>query len=450
MTVSESYVFISATLFIAFQFYKRGILFSREGKVFLAFCVWLFVTRLFNGDFWLAEDFHLLFENLFLLALLPTAFLMRSEQRKTMLCVVAAGFGLYYAIVAVCGIYSALFPVAVGNPFCPVIDLADFGYGGRLRIFGLHPNITSIIFYIALWLLIYLFFAVKRTTLRILIVIPAALIFCAMALTYSRNTFLAFSVTFSLLIARFVLNLLANKKGFLRYSCFALTLVLCITLSYTACEKVYSLVGISYGGQDRFGYNSSGLVNSLDDKDLVIETTPVPVPSPPEAAEPVTPSVSPDEQAKPVATGRGFEDTGRIALYRLTAKALFANPKQLFVGELNDNIMEPVNKLLLEKGINEHSHPHNLFLYVLLITGVPGLGLIVLFLVLLLKRILTLYFRNDSGIKTEHRVLVLFLGGIMMYNMLEISFIANFDIRSIAFVFIAGAVIAYEKELICK
>ena len=424
-TISATYLHIGVILFVAFHFYFVRVRSSVESKLLLAYCVWLLLTRIINGDPWLLDELGLVFTNVFLLAVLPTAILLKPESRKKMFSIIAIVLGVYFTVVAVCGIWSALFSVAVGNPFCPEFDIADFGIDpGRLTVLSLNPNHISICFFISLWLLVYLFFVVRKKLWRIPIVLAAVLIYLAIMLTYSRNVILAFSVCMGLLLDALILERIKSKKLWVKVCSFILVLCICVPSIFVGTEKIYGAF--------------SELAQSITTSSEIVVA---------------------DEQGDGgTADGvfmetRGLEDSGRLPIYRCVAETIIMEPSKLFVGRLHANIMDTVNTLLPEAFYDEpdfegFAHPHNSYLYVLMLTGLPGFILTMAFLLLLLKKCLALYFSKSPKVCIEHKVLVLALCGMMMYNLFETALFAHMDIRTIGFMLIAGAVIAYSNECV--
>lgn len=425
-TFSFSYLLIATILFTGFHFYFVGVRSCVESKLLAAYCAWLLFTRIINGDPLLVEDMSPVFCNVFLITFLPTAILLKPEQRKKMLCIIAAVMGIYFTVVAACGIYSALFSAAVGNPLCPEIDIADFGVGGgRLRIFGLNSNIGGMWFFISFWLLIYLFFAVKNKLWRIPITGGAVIIYLAIVLTYSRNVLLASAACLGLLFAAVVLRLVKNRKSRVKIVCFVLAVCVCIPTVYTVSEKAYQAFSVLAQNVSK----SSAAQTSAGD---ISET-------------------GTEAENGVFIENRGFEDTGRLTIYRSIVETIFLEPGKLLTGRLDNDIMQTVNSLLPEElyknpKFNGYAHPHCAYLYVLLLTGLPGFLLMMAFMFSILKRILMLYFSENPAVGLEHKALALTLCGMMMYNLFETSLFYSFDIRSIGFMLVGGAVIAYSKE----
>ena len=99
-------------------------------------------------------------------------------------------------------------------------------------------------------------------------------------------------------------------------------------------------------------------------------------------------------------------------------------------------------------------HMHNLWLQVLMLTGLPGLLLVLAFCVLLIWRMLRLFFSQDPGTDIAVKILTFPLTGVMIYGMFETILFtqcaddrANTDFRELFFFLLAGIVLAYSYEL---
>ncbi len=97
---------------------------------------------------------------------------------------------------------------------------------------------------------------------------------------------------------------------------------------------------------------------------------------------------------------------------------------------------------------------HNYLLQVLMLTGLIGFLLVLAFSVLLVVRMLCLFFTQNPAATTAIKSLTLPVSGILVYGMLEtVIFTASADDRALTdfrelfFFLLAGVVLAYSYEL---
>ena len=137
---------------------------------------------------------------------------------------------------------------------------------------------------------------------------------------------------------------------------------------------------------------------------------------------------------------RALSDSGRFEIYRSVIPTFRQEPMRLVRGCLWRDVMSVSNTVLLAA----YAHLHNTYLQVLVFTGIPGFLLVLIFSALLALAILRLLF-SDAPMRVK--ALTLILIGSFFYNLLEISLFVSADTRAFTAYIIAGAVLAYSREI---
>ena len=90
---------------------------------------------------------------------------------------------------------------------------------------------------------------------------------------------------------------------------------------------------------------------------------------------------------------------------------------------------------------------HNAFMQALMVTGVPGLLLLVLWTVLVVIKMLKFFFCKLSSVALADKILTLPLAGFFVCNLAENLLFGWLDISSYVFYIAAGCLIANHYEL---
>ena len=452
------YMFLVPAL-IAVYFAHKRLEGPVELKLFIFYWIWIFVSRLLNGDFYLTHDGDMVLNMGLGCVMMAVCLLLEGKERQRFLDGISIAVGGFYSLLSVCGLYAALYQKELYNPLTGG-SLCNFWYYdglSRLQLLGKHANETAVWFFLGFFLLIYLFFRHKSLLWRIPIVAAAAMNYINLCMTFSRSNMVAFSVCFSLLLAMVILRRLsAAKMGRQLLATMGLLLVL-LPLSYKSFDITAEIVGRA---ATELAAVKQQAAEQIDDATQQTAAVQPEAEAEIEAAEQIddatsqTAAVQPEAGAETVATPapaiqpaysdkRGFSDTGRFTIYRAIIPTMQQEPLRLVRGCLCMDVMKIAHQYL----INKDPHFHNTFLQVLCITGLPGLLLILALCAVLAMRIIRLLF---SAAPLEIKVLTLILIGLFIYNMLEVSLFVAADTRAFVAYILAGAVIAYDKEQNCK
>ena len=452
------YMFLVPALIAVYFAYKR-LEGPVELKLFVFYWIWIFVSRLLNGDFYLTHDGDMVLNIGLSCVMMAVCLLLEGKERQRFLDGISIAVGGFYSLLSVCGLYAVLYQKELYNPLTGGSLCGFWHYGGlsRLQLLGKHANETAVWFFLGFFLLMYLFFRHKSLLWRIPIVVAAALNYINLCMTFSRSNMVAFAVCFSLLLAMVILRRMsAAKMGRQILATMGLLLVL-LPLSYKSFDITAGIIGRA---ATELAAVKQQAAEQIDDATQQTAAVQPEAEAEIEAAEQIddatsqTAAVQPEAGAEIVATPapaiqpaysdkRGFSDTGRFTIYRAIIPTMQQEPLRLVRGCLCMDVMKIAHQYL----INKDPHFHNTFLQVLCITGLPGLLLILALCAVLAMRIIRLLF---SAAPLEIKVLTLILIGLFIYNMLEVSLFVAADTRAFVAYILAGAVIAYDKEQNCK
>ena len=428
------YLYLSPVL-IAF-----GLYFSRRGKplefkIYTLFCLWLYVSRLLNGDYFLTFDGAAVLDICLGCAFLAVSLVLKSGDRYRYLDWLSIAVGAFYTLVGLAAMYGVILRRELTNPIFYGKLLNFEGLMYRARVLGKSSNESVMWFFISFFLLLYLFVRKKKLLWRIAIVPAAAVNYLCMAATFSRSGRLAFSLGVALLTGLAALKLPSLKSQGRR------TLA-AIALTCAVLPAAYFSFDAAAAGIRLVSTAAVAAVGEEEAEESAVQTEPsTAAEAAPEAAAEEQSAEDSETAANPFMyqDNRGLDDSGRFEVYKSIIPTIQREPLRLLRGCKYQDVMSVANTVLK----NYKVHFHNTFLQSLAFTGLPGLILCLAFCILLSVKIIRLYF---SPAPFELKALSMILVGSLIYNMLEVSLFYYTDIRTNIFYLIAGAVLAWFRD----
>lgn len=416
--------FISSVTYL----YFRGVKGGAEIRLLFLFGVWLVLSRIINGDYFLSQD---TVQTLLLcmLFVLPAAGLVLSKdgRRRFLLC---AGIVVcvIYTASAVLGIYSAVSGVELINPRDGSFITQFSSVSDRLEVFGRNPNYISVCFMVACFFALYFFANTKRAIVKAIIILVFILNYVAIGLTYSRNVMLGSSLAFAALLYLPLQEKMRIKN--VRVKVAALLVVMCI-----CTPLIYNIYTAS-----RSAVNFASEI-AAPEVHVVVEKN----------SETTSLSEKTDER-------RGMKDTGRLPIWRSVLPVLKNDPGRLLAGRVN--VMDASNAYFEEQWFGHGNkefkvlaktggvmYYHNAFIQLLMATGIPGLLIVLAFLALLAVHACRVFFAQEGKTAAGDKILALLLAALVCYNMFECSIFCNITLASVTFFIVSGFVIAASKEI---
>lgn len=423
----------------ALCFWYTGFRGCLERKLVIAYALWFFVSRLLNTDIYLQNELDMTISRFLCAALLTTCLALDGEDRRRFLDGVFIVYcGIFFVAVLI-GLYCSLVGCYITLPPEGMIfgmDNYDFyRFINYLCMFNTNRTISCVWVFLAICLTSYEFFRCRKTLWRVIVGIMWLVFFAGMSITFSRTVNVAFCVSGGMLGLLLGIRHLKTERKALRVLILVLITIGSMLASYvglTVTQKllhsVSEIVSVSVDRQ------SDSIVTYYENADSSF--------SDPRLEEGLT---------------EASDLNGRGDIYRAAIAAIRQNPKILLRGSYTFKLMDPVNAVI-QNYIIPYKHVHNYLLQVLLLTGLPGLLIVVAFTVLLVVRMIRLFFAKDSTVPFCAKLLIMPVAGILIYSMLEICIFTNpadiraisTDLRELMFFLLSGAVLAYSAEASSK
>lgn len=443
---------------IAFTIYFRWGKWKKEEKLFLLFAVWVYISRLLNGDFFLANDADMVLNTGLGYVFFVVCIALKKGNREHLLDVVSVLTSGYFTLLSLLGLYAWLLRRELYIPLTGE-TLCNFEGGlYRLKIYGRSSTEVTQWFFLGFFLLMYLFFRKKSLRWRIPILAAAVSNYLALTVTFSRSGRLAFAVCAALLVSLALLNRSPRRVGSTRLLAGLACAAIAAPLIYASFNAV--AMGMQYGSAFLMEHIQEEETDTAASQTLSAETLRISAslltayradenslgeqtfaPSTMEGVIGENSNVS-GPKAEPLSIkedNRGLNDSGRIDIFKSIVPTMQQEPLRLLRGCLCQDVMKISNTVLPKI----KPHFHNTFLQLFCLTGLPGLALILAFCWLLAVRILRLFFSNAP---IEVKALTLILIGSFLYNLLEVSLFVAADTRAFTAYIVAGAVLAYSYE----
>ena len=402
-------------------------------KILMVYIVWLAVSRLICGDTSLSESSAYIMLSTLCICLFDYGAALDSEQRRRVLTVFSVGICAFYFVVGIVGIYAALTRSMVELPLDITVGIKAEGELRYLAIFGRHRNAAAQWFCLCACLAAYLFGVYKSRVFHITLATVITVCYIVVALSLSRVTMITLSVALAMTVMIYIDRKLLRKGNRARVLAAVLVAVLIVPLSY----KGYGVVGsiaenlsakIVLANKSEGDHSAGTTVDingektqELKDNDVVFSET--------------------------RDAGNVKELGGRNLVWRSTISLMLMEPERLLHGSLDNEYMTMVNVFI--SATNPAAivaNTHNFFLETLMLTGVPGLLLILAFIFILVCRMLRILL--DTGVDSSIKLLTLTLTTVLLKNMGEAMLLRYDDITNYMFFLVAGVFLAYSYELL--
>jgi len=425
--INETFYIALAPILLAFYLYFLRFRGGIELKIIIVFWLWMIISRFLNGIDVVFSDYDTFINYGMYIIFFSVCFLLEDSKRRKLLSWCFAAIGTYYTILAIIGIVCAVFRITVYNP---LIDwyFASFTADKfrRLNMLGQNPNVVSSWFLIGFYSLFFLFFNVKgKMRLCRILIVPALIAnYLALSLTYSRNAMLGFSVCTAIFAMMLALKYLPARKIWQKSAMIIIIAVVFIPLNYKSFDASTAFLG-----------KISGIVPVEESVEISDETL---------AQENVSSAQStaifedPRDLSKSVSTM-----SSRIPIWKSIFYTIRKDPLRLIRGCGYLNAMEIPNEILPK----EYANMHNSYVQAILVTGLPGFLLTIAFTIIMLIHMIKLFFSMAEGADFAVKSLILAVAALLMYGLLEALLFYVTDFRGQYFYLVAGAVVAWSKEL---
>lgn len=434
----STYYYMAVPPLVAFCLYFRWGKNCVELRALIAFWLWYFVSRLLNGGQVLVDDFGGVLNFSLYFAFATVGFILKPEQRMRYLTWLGAVLAAWLSILGLISLYTALFRLTLINPITDGIlcRMPASGFA-RLDLFDQYPNYTAMWFFVGMALTPFLFLRCKRKLWRVPVLLSALLCYLGLALTYSRNTRMAFAGC----IAMLLVLLLINSRRKLKRWCLAAVCVLLVLVTIPAVYKSFDL--------------ATGLLGKISSAILAEETAEPAALSGHVLLSAEARSAEPAPAGLAASDAADFQDdrdlleqaptlAGRTYIFKSAFITMIREPSRLLRGCGSSDVMSVSDQVLPEK----YPTMHNSWLEAMVLTGLPGLAITLLFSVLLIRRMFLVFFSGDPRLSLPVKCLTLPLAGMFSYSMLEPLLFFETEFCAQFFYLCAGMLLAWSYEAI--
>lgn len=397
-----------------------------------ALLIWYVITRPILGDLDLSKSNEQLVLYVVYLCLMCYMASVGSTSRKKVLVVLISVVCAFNLAVCIGELYAAMHRTTVTLPLYIEIGMQEESGLNFVTLTRQHRNLSAQWNCLCFCLVIYLASLCRKKLWRIPFVLAAAAFYAAVAISLSRTTMITLAVAAAMLVMLAVDKYVRAKRTAVRVAVLAAAVIIVTPLSY----KSFDLIGTAV---EKLSSNTAA---------AAVETVPQTASDEDETAA-EEPSAQ-DGQAM-FTDVRGAENVkalgGRTLVWKSIYTTLRLEPRRLLYGGLTDEYMSAINIIIAhEDPLAVVKHTHNVFLETLMLTGLPGLLLALAFTLILVWRMVRVFFA--AGAELSVKLLTLPLATVLLKNMGETTLLRYDDIANYVFFLAAGAFLAFSYELI--
>ena len=445
----ESFYICVVPVLLAAVLYFRQFRDGTEVKLLFAFWIWFWFSRALNGSPTLDHDFRIFFDLSLMIPFFALGPGLTNAERVHFLDWLSAVIGGFYFVVGLIALSAFFRHSMYALPFAEA-RIGILPEAGRVHVIILddNSNITAFWYLASLFLMIYQFFHCKKKLWRVPILFSAVLDLLVIAVLFSRSIWLCKALAFAMLAAMLLLQHLQNRSRFLRMSVVFAAAVLVLVASYEIsglCSD--AMIGLSYKTADtqltpsgttpqRAAPEEAGWAEQR------ISIHPTVLSSGKKEAPATVRLVSNSEQSDSYTESEdlNYAPFSRRQIWRGAFQTIRTMPSILWRGHLCDSVLLDAYRFITNDGTGQI--PWNFYsspIQVLMVTGLPGLLLVLSFLALMLYRglSLSLFVRLPLDIRT----LVLPVVATMPYFMLEAGLFSAIDMRTLFYFLMCGLMI---------
>lgn len=406
-------------------------------KLASALLIWYVVTRPILGDLDLSKSNEQLVLYVVYLCMMCYMASVSSASRKKVLGVFISVVCAFNLAVCIGELYAAMHRTTVTLPLYIEIGMQEESGLNFVTLTRQHRNLSAQWNCLCFCLVIYLASLCRKKLWRIPFILAAAAFYAAVAISLSRTTMITLAVAAAMLVMLAVDKYVRAKRTAVRVLALAAVVIIVTPLSY----KSFDLIGTAVE-------KLSSSVTAATEVETVPQTAP---------SEEKTAAGEPSAQETAVQDGqamftdvRGTENVkalgGRTLVWKSIYTTLRLEPHRLLYGGLTDEYMSAINIIIAhEDPLAVVKHTHNVFLETLMLTGLPGLLLALAFTLILLWRMVRVFFA--AGAELSVKLLTLPLATVLLKNMGEATLLRYDDITNYVFFLAAGAFLAFSYEL---
>ena len=407
-------VLLVGTLYFCGQWEKL------EYRFLVLFFFWYVLSRMLCGDPALKVEYLTVIQISVLVPVFALGMTLNAEERRKFLTAFSWIVGSFYFLLGLLCIYTYLLRVQIQNPIsgqliCSVNKTKGFA---RLGVLGINVDTTAFWFMGSFFMMVFQFFMYRKVILRIVIILYAIVDYIVISMIFTRSVMVAVAFAIGLLAVLLLIEKIRIKTRALKVLLLLLAFLLTVPLTYKSFEVVmrgFGRISVS------IRYNDS----SEEEKQEAFEQ-----------------DYSHKKQL--IGTGKSLDavSSGRIKIYKASIDVIRENPFILLRGSLDDQSSDDLTRILYEKGLIKEGkripHYQNYLIQVLIISGLPGLLMVVAFSLLLIYKAIKTFFYRDKKVPISVKALILPIAASMIYMMFEIGLFTLTDLRTLYFFLMSG------------
>ena len=451
-----AYGYAAIAFLAALFFYDRGVHLSAAEWLFLAYLLWVLVTRWLCGDVYLFIHRDQLYRLVlsFLFFVIPSQ--LSEARRERLLLWATLLYALFYTLAAAAGLFVAVTDTYIHIPPENVwITVTDYDRVAGLNLLSVMRLVTAPRLCLAMALLVYQFVRCRKTAWRVLIAAALLILHAALALCHSRSAQICLSVSWSLLALLLLLEKQPRAPRILRALSLVLVPLLALALCYKSfdvCSGAASAARAALAPRFAAAYSVREAPVSPDFFGVTVKAEAFDAASSDDGSA-AAQSSEEDASLRDERSLSGNRTlSGRVNIWRTVPLVLRENPRIALFGQSQKTLMEAPNRFLRElRWSNEYkNHMHNALLQVLLLTGVPGLLLVAAWMLITLWQAARLFFDRRLAIPLRTKLLTIPVAAMLLFNLVEVNIFSQNDLSGFLFFLLAGLAAAEYRERFCK
>ena len=393
--------------------------------------IWIYFTTIINGDYYLKY-------NLFFIMGIMYAFgasyfillLAAPELRTKYFNIITVIYIACISMLAAGGVYATIMHTQIVLPFTELgLGIREY----RLYAFWQHPNLFGSALLIAVLLSLYMVFKTKKTYIKVIFIILSIIQSLALILTMSRTTLVLLALTYAWAVGLCVVNMLKNKSKVLSLSV-ALATGILTAISILLISTPLAILLSNSNSEINTTHSISIINKAIADTNEKTTIT---------AEENNIPKKS-EIKARTNEDLANLSFSNRDKIWGVALNYLKENPKALLFGTLNN----VAGHLAIKAGVTDAYHLHSAFIAILLIGGVPGLVLYLLFLATMLRACIRILIHKKST--TAYRMLIIAVPLAMINATMELYPSISGEIMDMMFLLICSFIIYIQSTLYPK
>lgn len=416
-------------------------------KTMIAFFVWLVATRPLLGDMYLTESMLIIVPMALNICIMCYAASLGEKQRKTLLYVLSAVICVFCCVVCLGVQYVAITRTRTFLPFYIEIIMKEEGGLHYADLRAAHRNTTAQWYCICFCLAAIMAYLSKKKLVKALWGVTMVVFYATVAISLSRISMLALALSMGMMVAIMLIKKFPDKKTSVHVA-LALAAVIVVT---PVVYKSYNLVGSAV---ERISFAVTPIVDTTDDTTAGTGDEDDDVVVPEQVTEGAPRKVTISEGDSMFTETRDKENTmmlgGRVLVWKSTASVVRYEPWRVNFGGLTDDYIAAINRTISNTDPTAVVvNTHNYLIEALMLTGVPGFLIIALFSLLLVIRMIKVFFSPKADLLPK--LLTIPLTAILFKGMGEATLVfhdrISNDITNYIFFLVAGLFLAYSYEL---